>query len=209
MARHDLVLRAVAFAGLLSASGAVYVLLAGDMRTRRCRLSSRLARLIVAFGAKLFLAGHALVVRRSRLCGRITSPTFDSVISELSPLELALLAELNLELARAHEQVADDEAGRDEAREAARRSAAALRERARSLTLQAQARNAEPTIPGCPPITAPYHPYPGPERRKEARRALARRDDKPAIDGRLRAADRRTGDDRRRTDRRGRALASY
>jgi hypothetical protein len=125
----------------------------------------------------------------------------------LTPIELALMAELNLELARGHEEVAEDPAQPPESRRVAREKAAALRERARRFQAQADRVSAEPAT-ACPASTPePDSAYTGPERRQGARRTSTRRGDPQAVLDSLGAVDRRTGVDRRRRERRRRALA--
>jgi hypothetical protein len=120
----------------------------------------------------------------------------------LNAIELALLAELSLEQARAHEAVANDPRKRHETRVAASEAARAWRERAGLFQSQAGYRSGHPMGPGHHPLLAPASSYTGAERRKQMRRQQTRRvghgPPSPAIDRR----DRRVGAERRRSDRR-------
>ncbi len=124
----------------------------------------------------------------------------------LTPIELALVAELNLEQARAHDEVANDPDRTPETRLAAARAASEWRTRASLFQQQAQRQSAEPI--------APLHPasharsgvrYAGPERRRHTRRRQSAR--VMAASGELERRDRRDAGDRRRGDRRRPQLA--
>jgi hypothetical protein len=178
---------------------------------------------ITAYAALLILSGTvgapvraarrlrrdlSLVAVRSR--GSTAGGRADTAIGHgLSPIELVLVAELNLELARAHDEVASNPSNRDETRETAREAAAALRQRADLLRSRAADLSANP-------VTAVswsercHHdpPYLGSERRKAARRTSARRAGELPTPGAVGGPDRRMETDRRRRERRRRALAA-
>lgn len=125
----------------------------------------------------------------------------------LSSIELALIAELSLEQAREHETVASDASRRHESRQAASAAAAAWRERARILQLEAARRSGQPMLPGWP-AAAMASTYTGPERRRHSRRSETRRGRPVAPTDAPGSPDRRTGPERRRHDRRRPQLAS-
>src|SRR5437660_10029423 len=85
---------------------------------------------------------------------------------DLSSLELALLAEFNLEMAAAHDEVADDPMAELATRESARQSASRSRQRAWRFQVEAQRLGAYPM--SMPEQVTPEQPLPhtGPERRK-------------------------------------------
>jgi hypothetical protein len=114
----------------------------------------------------------------------------------LNAIELALIAEHSLEMARANQAVADDGATRLETRREAARVAAAWRQRAELFQIEARRRSAYPIHPCVQPI----RPYAGPERRRRMRRTHTRRTD-PAYAGNDRG-DRRAGPERRWRERR-------
>jgi hypothetical protein len=118
----------------------------------------------------------------------------------LNAIELALVAEHSLEMARAHQAVADDATSRPEARRKAAEVAAAWRQRAELFQIEARRRSAQPIVPGVRPI----RPIAGPERRSRMRRKHTRRTDRAAP--RHGPRDRRAVPDRRRRDRRGAEL---
>jgi hypothetical protein len=121
----------------------------------------------------------------------------DQAPMSLNAIELALIAEHSLEMARANQAVADDAATRLETRREAAQVAAAWRERAEQFHIAARRRSADPIVPSLQSI----RPYSGPERRRRMRRAQTRRNDPTtAGDGR---GDRRAGPERRGHDRRG------
>ncbi|MBV8999965.1 MAG: hypothetical protein JO304_12945 [Solirubrobacterales bacterium] len=124
----------------------------------------------------------------------------------LSSIELALLAELSLEQAREHETLARDPNQRLETRQTASKAAAAWRERARILQLEAGRQSWAPMLPGRP-TEVMASTYAGPERRRHIRRAQTRRDGPQAASGSTGSRERRTGPDRRRSDRRRPQLA--
>jgi hypothetical protein len=139
---------------------------------------------------------------------------------DLNSIELALLAELSLEMALGEDAVANDVARSPQTRRVASELAAAWRERSRRFQLQAQRQGMDPIVPelqperrGTDPIAAdlrlisgPAPSYRGPERRKRMRRTQTRRTSSTAPDG-IDRLDRRTGRDRRQHDRRRRELA--
>lgn len=117
---------------------------------------------------------------------------------KLSSIELALIAELNLEMARAYEEVARDDRERLESRSAADRRQYLLRERARMLRLEARRASAEPPLAMWLEVG-----YAGPERRRAERRTGERRVHSPGTADRPAAGyDRRINPDRRRAERR-------
>jgi hypothetical protein len=118
----------------------------------------------------------------------------------LNAIELALIAELNLERARDHDAVANDAARLPEVRQAAAAAATAWRERARLFELEAGRRSAHPMAPGESGPVIDFT-YAGPERRRQMRRRQTRRGDWEAS-GRRDRRDRRAGPERRRGDRR-------
>ena len=124
-------------------------------------------------------------------------------IVRLNAIEFGLLAELSLEQARAHEELAEDASQAPETRRSAAGAAVAWRERACGFQLQARQVGAAPICPG-------EHfgrVYAGPERRRQTRRREMRRTGAPAslaVD----RDDRRSGPDRRQGDRRRPELAS-
>ena len=120
----------------------------------------------------------------------------DQASMALNAIELALIAEHSLEMARANQAVADDAAARLETRREAAQVAAAWRERAEQFQIAARGRSADPIVPSLQPIRPPG----GPERRRRMRRKHTRRTDPtPAGDGR---GERRAGPERREDDRR-------
>lgn len=132
----------------------------------------------------------------------------DSPMS-LNAIELALIAELNIERARDHDAVANDAARLPEVRLAAEAAATAWRERARMFQIEAARRSRQPMVPP-PGEPAPVmdFSYTGPERRRQMRRRHARRGDEPAASQDRDRRDRRMGSERRRRDRRRPELAA-
>jgi hypothetical protein len=124
----------------------------------------------------------------------------------LNSIELALIAELSLEMALAHEAVANDAAQPPEARRVASEVATGWRERARRFQLQAQRQATDPIVPDVRSIHPPAPAYTGPERREKTRRTQTRRG--PAASYGVDRFDRRSGPDRRQRDRRRPELAS-
>jgi hypothetical protein len=123
---------------------------------------------------------------------------------QLSAIELGLLANFNLEMAEAYDQVAQDPKHRPESRQTARESAADHRERAHRFQSEAQEWSAYPTLPTNPPQQEPTPPYAGPERREHERRGSERRasrSDALSPDDRRANRDRRQGDRRRHATR--------
>jgi hypothetical protein len=182
--------------------------------------------LLVFSGLLRPLARRALMLDEARLiarrvltksvpeAGRVdcepdSSPdqSFTSPIS-LNAIELALIAELNLEMASASEEVANDPAKRLGTRRAASRDAAAWRERARRFELEARRQSAQPMLPDGQSRRIPGQDRAGPERRKGMRRARARRTEPLAATGALGRGDRRQRSDRRERDRRRHELAA-
>jgi len=125
----------------------------------------------------------------------------------LNAIELALIAELNLERARDHDAVANDAARLPEVRQAAAAAATAWRERARLFKLEAGRRSAHWMAPGESGPVFDFT-YTGPERRRQMRRLQTRRGDAEAVAGGPEARDRRTAPERRRNDRRRPELAA-
>jgi hypothetical protein len=114
---------------------------------------------------------------------------------KLSSIELALIEELNLEMARACDEVAEDARNPRETREAARERGSRLRKRARMFHLEARRLAAEPALKA--------EPYAGPERRHGDRRTTDRRERGPTPPAHLPAGhERRINPDRRREERR-------
>jgi hypothetical protein len=124
----------------------------------------------------------------------------------LNAIELALIAELNLERAHDHDAVANDAARLPEVRQAAAAAATAWRDRARLFELEAGRQSAHSMAPG---ESAPFidFSYAGPERRRQMRRREARRGGGPASEHRDRR-ERRAEPERRRRDRRRPNLAA-
>ena len=145
-----------------------------------------------------------MVPRRAAVEPQRTAVPDQVVASSMSlgSIELALIAEYNLEMARAYEAVADDPTKPLETRRSASERAAAWRGRAHQFQMQARRASADPILPGERPINSPSSAYTGPERRKHGRRIHGRRS-LPAVasDG-LGPRERRAGADRRRGDRR-------
>jgi hypothetical protein len=118
----------------------------------------------------------------------------------LNAIELALIAEHSLEMARGSQAVADDATTPPETRRNAADVAAAWRHRAELFQMEARRRSAYPIVPGVQPIRANGSAYGGPERRRRMRRTRPRRTDLAATgDGR---GDRRARPERRRRERR-------
>jgi len=120
----------------------------------------------------------------------------------LSPIELALVAQLNLEMAAAYEEVADDRTARRDARQAAQESAGRWRERARQLQAQAHRAGSRPTVAAQELIEEQPQPYGEPERRTRERRTRDRRQPVRSPREALAHAERRTRRDRRQRERR-------
>jgi hypothetical protein len=126
----------------------------------------------------------------------------------LNPIELALIAELSLEMARDSEAVANDATKRLETRRNALEDAIAWRDRARLFRLEAQRQSAQSIVPAERVRHVPKRDYIGRERRRQMRRAQARRTDPVAASDQLGRRDRRRGADRRGRDRRQPELAA-
>lgn len=125
----------------------------------------------------------------------------------LNPIELGLIAELSLEMARGEQAVAEDLEQSPETRMVASELAVAWRERAARFQLEAQRLGEHPLIASEPPLYTASPAYTGPERRKQTRRTRTRRTDPaPAPDG-VGRGDRRMRADRRQEDRRRPELA--
>lgn len=120
---------------------------------------------------------------------------------DLNAIEMAAIAELDLEMARAYDEVSMDPSQTPETRRKAGDLAARWRERARLCRLEAQRLSSQPLLPA-----NAAHAYTGPERRKQERRRGDRRT--TGLNGPGHAAvtafgrDRRINPDRRRGDRR-------
>jgi hypothetical protein len=125
----------------------------------------------------------------------------------LNSIEIAVVAEMDLEMARGYEEVARDTTQNAETRRAAQDAASRWRERARLYSLEARRLTAEPLFPGERPASQPDRPYTGPERRKQERRRGERRGNGSAQSGHPGALtfgrDRPINPDRRQGDRRG------
>ena len=119
----------------------------------------------------------------------------------LSALELAAVAALNLELARAHDELADDASRRVETRRAAGAKARALRERAESFQLDARRLSAQPML-HTPSMQKPASPRTVPERRTQDRRSASRRRDGKSAVSVIGGRERRTMPERRKRERR-------
>lgn len=118
----------------------------------------------------------------------------------LNAIELALIAEHSLEMARANQAIADDVRTPPETRRNAADVAAAWRQRAELFMVQARRQSAYRIVPAVRPIRASGTVYTGPDRRRQMRRTRPRRTDLSATgDGR---GDRRARPERRRLDRR-------
>lgn len=135
--------------------------------------------------------------QRARHTGSENSATLS-----LTPMELAVAAELNLEVASGYDEVADDAARPLDSRRAARDRAIALRERADTLRLEARRLAAQPMVYAESSETR-RSPYCGPERRRQSRRTRPRRGDSAAPVPALGDGERRSIPDRRRGERRG------
>lgn len=134
------------------------------------------------------------------------SPAPTATAMHLNSLELALLAQFNLEMAAAYDEVAEDHKCGLVTRHTARESASRRRQRARMLESEAQRLAAYPTsVPEQTPYEQPM-PYAGPERRKGERRRRERRRPVPSSTRSLGIAERRANRDRRRRERRAQAL---
>lgn len=120
----------------------------------------------------------------------------------LSAIELAVLAELNFELARAHDELAADASQRAQTRRAAHAKAEAIRERGAAFHLDAHRLSRQPML-SAPLMPRPASPPAEPERRTHERRTRSRRRDAgPAVSA-PGGRERRTQPDRRKRERRG------
>jgi hypothetical protein len=128
----------------------------------------------------------------------------DGAALSLTAIELAMLAELNLEIARGHDEVADDGTRRGQTQQAAREVATALRERADAFRLEALRRSADPAYR--PSMANAVSAYIGPDRRRQRRRTQARRRDGATGLGARGGGDRRTVPERRQRERRSGSL---
>jgi hypothetical protein len=116
----------------------------------------------------------------------------------LSSIELALLAELNLQMAHAYDEEAEDPRNPLEARQRARDRGSRLRDRSRMFQQEARRVGHEGAL-----TVERERVYAGPERRRDDRRTSDRRSHGPVPPDRLPAGhDRRTNPDRRRDERR-------
>jgi len=118
---------------------------------------------------------------------------------KLNAIELGLLAELSLEQARAHDEVATDEDARPDSRRESEAIAMEWRERARVFQAYARRQGSAPFVPAA-------QGYAGPERRRKTRRRDMRRV-VPRASVSREWGDRRTVTDRRSADRRRPELA--
>lgn len=145
-------------------------------------------------------AWHATERRDRRESGEQPRPEDDSAFS-LTAIELALVAELNLEIARGHDEVANDANQPAQTRRAALAKATALRERAESLHLDARRLSAQPMM-YAPSMQKPVAPRTTPERRTHERRTRSRRREGESAIGPPGGRERRTLPDRRKRERR-------
>ncbi len=123
----------------------------------------------------------------------------------LNAIELALIAELNLEQARGHEAVAHNPETCPEKRRAAAEAARQWRARASLFQLQAQRQSTQPIVPAHESTHRGLgFVYAGQERRKRSRRTWTRR--AMAVSRGLERRNRHAVGDRRRGDRRRREL---
>lgn len=120
----------------------------------------------------------------------------------LNPIELALIAEYSLEMARANEAVARDPSKELDTRRRASEVATAWRGRAQLFQMQARYQSAEPIIPGEHSIHVPGRAHTGPERRQKMRRTQTRRTESASASAGRSGHDRRAQVERRRRDRR-------
>lgn len=121
---------------------------------------------------------------------------------QLSPLELALIAEFNREMAAAYDQVANDPTAQSATRQVAQESAARRRERAELFQLEARRASTYPAAVAHM-ATQEERPNVGPERRRRERRSGERRRLRFPPQEPLSHAERRTHHDRRQHERRG------
>lgn len=132
--------------------------------------------------------------------GTVPGPPESSPLT-LNAVELALIAELSLEMARANDAVADDATERFDTRRSASEAASAWRQRARMLQSHARRQSSTPMGPHGRQFSAST--YTGPERRRHMRRMHTRRTDSASAqlgryDRRIEAE--RRGGDRRRSE---------
>ena len=115
-----------------------------------------------------------------------------------------MVAEVDLEMARRYEEIAEDATQGSETRRDAQEAASRWRERARLCRLEARRLGAEPTVPGSRSASEHGGSYAGPERRKQERRKGERRTNGSGAPGETGTAalDRRVNPDRRKGDRR-------
>jgi hypothetical protein len=141
--------------------------------------------------------------RSGRAAGRRSnaSSTVGRSEIQLTALELALVAEFNVEMAAAYDEVADDTTAQPATREAAREAAARHRERAGLFQLEAERASASPAAVAEPP-SPEQRPYVGPERRRAERRTSERRRLRSPAQEQIAQAERRMQHDRRQHDRR-------
>lgn len=125
----------------------------------------------------------------------------NSSAASLSAIELAVVAELNFELARAYDEVADDANQPVETRLAAHEKATAICDRAASFQHAARRLSAKPML-YAPSMQKPASPRTASERRTRDRRNRPRRRDGESAVGPPGGRERRTLPDRRKRDRR-------
>jgi hypothetical protein len=131
-------------------------------------------------------------------------PAQNDAALSLSVIELAVVAELNFEIARAHDELAEDASQRLQTRRAAHAKATAIRERAQSLQVEARRRSAQPTLYAPAMCKSASRVF---ERRTQDRRSESRRrDGQPGV-GPPGGRERRTLPDRRKRERRGGVVA--
>ncbi len=141
--------------------------------------------------------------RERRASGEQHHADYTAGIS-LSPIELALIAELNLEIARAHDKVADAVSASVETRRAALTAATALRERAGAFHREARCISTE-SILNTASRRETASASTGPDRRRQGRRTEARRRESASAVDAVGRGERRATPDRRQRQRRGHA----
>jgi hypothetical protein len=123
----------------------------------------------------------------------------------LNAIELGLIADFSLEMARANEAVAEDATQGMETRRRASEVAMSWRQRAELFHSHARRQGAQPILPDPHAVHVARQAYSGPERRTQMRRRQTRRIDPASSAGH--DHDRRAGAERRQRDRRRPELA--
>jgi hypothetical protein len=153
--------------------------MAASLQSRsRCR---RIISLFRTRGQKGPIAAGADVTAEMALVAQ-PAPTLATLA--LSPVELAVIAALNLELARDHEEAAEDNSQHIDTRRRSRQIAIGRRGRARMLHQEVQRLSACPFVHDEQLTLRLSPPYVGPERRRRARRVRDRRARQPSPLGR-------------------------